>query len=66
MRYRDGTVELECLDDGAGSSVASNGRGHGVAGMRERALLLGGSVEVGPRPDGGYRVHAILPLRPPP
>jgi signal transduction histidine kinase len=30
--------------------------------MRERAMLLGGSLDTGPRPDGGYRVVARLPL----
>jgi signal transduction histidine kinase len=30
--------------------------------MRERATMLGGTFEAGPLPDGGYRVHALLPL----
>ncbi|MHA6801658.1 sensor histidine kinase [Bounagaea algeriensis] len=38
--------------------------GHGVLGMRERAALYGGSLDAGPRPDGGWRVHARLPLTP--
>ncbi|MFG3287193.1 sensor histidine kinase, partial [Streptomyces sp. NPDC048179] len=41
--------------------------GHGVAGMRERAALYGGSVDAGPAPDGGYRVTASLrPTEPEP
>jgi signal transduction histidine kinase len=36
--------------------------GHGLAGMRERAELLGGSLSAGPVPDGGFAVSAVLPL----
>jgi signal transduction histidine kinase len=37
-------------------------RGHGLAGMRERATILGGSLTAGPTPDGGFAVSAVLPL----
>ncbi|MDG4857545.1 sensor histidine kinase [Streptomyces sp. T-3] len=37
--------------------------GHGLVGMRERVRLVGGSLDVGPLPDGGFRVAARLPLR---
>ena len=53
-------VELEVIDDGRGPS--GNGRGQGLIGMRERASLLGGEVEAGPKPGGGFRVRAKLPL----
>ena len=53
-------VELEVVDDGVGP--AGNGRGQGLIGMRERASLLGGAVEAGPQPGGGFRVKATLPL----
>jgi signal transduction histidine kinase len=36
--------------------------GHGLRGMRERASALGGTLTVGPKPGGGFRVHATLPL----
>jgi signal transduction histidine kinase len=48
-------------DDGrSGASV--NGTGHGLVGMRERVSMLGGHLDAGPRPEGGFRVRAQLPL----
>ena len=54
-------VTIEVLDDGHGATILP-GSGHGIVGMRERALLLGGSIEVGPRPGGGFRLVAHLPI----
>jgi signal transduction histidine kinase len=42
--------------------VRADGGGHGIAGMRERVAALGGELQAGPRPQGGFRVHARLPL----
>ena len=62
--HHDGRVELAIRDDGAG---ANNGlqrdaaTGHGIAGMRERAEALGGSLSAGPASDGGFLVTASLP-----
>jgi signal transduction histidine kinase len=63
VRYAPGTIEIECVDSGGDGSPAEpvNG-GHGLAGMRERATLLGGVVTAGPAPDGGFRVRANLPF----
>jgi signal transduction histidine kinase len=46
----------------APASPARDGHGHGLAGMRERVALLGGSLSAGPSPDGGFTVSAVLPL----
>jgi signal transduction histidine kinase len=40
----------------------AGGTGHGLVGMRERVRLVGGSLDAGPLPDGGFRVAAQLPL----
>ena len=60
VRAGAGAVEVEVCDDGTRS--APPGSGHGLVGMTERAALYGGSVEAGPLPGGGYRVHARLVL----
>jgi signal transduction histidine kinase len=51
-----------CIDDDGGAGPAPVVEGHGIRGMRERAAALGGTLAVGPRPEGGFRVHATLPL----
>jgi signal transduction histidine kinase len=64
--YRDREVMVEVTDDGRGvTAPAGDGRarvGHGLIGMRERVQVFGGDLEAGPRPGGGYRVAARLPL----
>jgi signal transduction histidine kinase len=64
--YGDHEVRVEVTDDGRGAATsASDGRagtGHGLIGMRERVAAFGGDLEVGPRPGGGFRVAARLPL----
>lgn len=54
-------VEVEVLDDGP-SLDGGGGCGLGHVGMRERAALAGGAVDIGPRPVGGYRVRARYPV----
>ncbi|MEP7762605.1 histidine kinase [Sanguibacter sp. 25GB23B1] len=61
VRRTASVVEVEVLDDGGTRPVVGGGTGRGVSGMRERAALLGGRVDVGPRHDGGWRVHVVLP-----
>jgi signal transduction histidine kinase len=48
--------------DPTGPRVNGHRPGHGLAGMRERVELLGGSLSAGPAPDGGFAVSAVLPL----
>lgn len=64
VRYADATVELTVDDDGPATRAEAGGSGNGLAGMRERAAALGGTIEAGTRPDGGFRVRAVLPQRP--
>jgi signal transduction histidine kinase len=63
LRYRPRDLELEIRDDGAERSGAATRRsgGLGLIGMRERAALLGGSLDAGPAPGGGFRVQVQLP-----
>jgi signal transduction histidine kinase len=60
--YHDDRVVVEVEDDGVGGAAAST-PSFGILGMRERASALGGELDVGPRPEGGFRVRATLPLR---
>ncbi|MBL7502664.1 sensor histidine kinase [Frankia sp. CNm7] len=77
LAYHDRRLDLEVLDDGTASRSArapaagdtpgdppggGTVTGHGLIGMRERAAVLGGELDVGPRPGGGFRVAARLPL----
>jgi signal transduction histidine kinase len=60
LRHTDG-LRIEVTDNGRSRHVASDA-GNGIVGMRERAGALGGSVEAGPLPGGGFMVTARLPL----
>jgi signal transduction histidine kinase len=70
VRLDDGRVVVEVTDDGVESasgrrptdSDRQSRPGQGLVGMRERARSLGGTLEAGPRPGGGYRVQAVLPV----
>jgi signal transduction histidine kinase len=64
LRYCEDVLVLGISDDGHGTDPAADGAGHGMIGMRERVALYGGTLEAGPRADGGYQVTARLPLTP--
>jgi signal transduction histidine kinase len=64
LHWRPDGLELSVLDDGRGAGAEpGDGAGQGLRGMAERAELHRGHLEAGPRPGGGWRVHAVLPLR---
>ncbi|GHD28874.1 sensor histidine kinase [Streptomyces galbus] len=58
-------VEITVLDDGCADDPPDpvSGGGHGLLGMRERVTALRGTLTTGPRYGGGFRVHAILPVK---
>ena len=65
LGYHHDELRIDVTDTGRGQptgAAAGQGGGHGLAGMRERAATVGGTVETGPGPGGGYRVAARLPF----
>ncbi len=67
LAYTDADLVIRVTDDGglpglAPPGVATAGTGHGIIGMRERVHLCGGTFAVGPVPEGGFQVTAVLPL----
>ena len=75
ISQRSGGLLVEVTDNGKGRPGGSGsgsrtgpgpgsrtGSGHGIAGMTERAKVLGGTLRAGPRPDGGFEVQAWLPV----
>ncbi|MFD6494947.1 sensor histidine kinase [Streptomyces sp. NPDC059944] len=68
--YFDDGLGLLVEDDGKGAphelyeEGGADGQGHGLIGMRERIGMVGGTLDAGPRPGGGFRISALLPLKP--
>jgi signal transduction histidine kinase len=65
LHYGRGRVDITVADDGQGMATSVPGSGHGLTGMRERATLLGGALQAGPQPGGGFRVSVTLPITSP-
>ncbi|WP_407564112.1 sensor histidine kinase [Streptomyces sp. 184] len=64
VSYAPDRVVVQVDDDGAADPGAPPEPGIGLTGMRERVAALGGELHAAPRPEGGFRVRAELPLRP--
>jgi two-component system sensor histidine kinase UhpB len=62
LRREDGQVELSVRDDGRGFTFDETGRGLGIGGMRERALLVGGKFQIESRRGVGTRVRLEVPI----
>ena len=63
ITYSQHVVELRVTDDGVGvSDDEADHQVHGLAGMRERALMFGGEFSSGPATGRGFQVRAVLPL----
>ncbi|MEO3857625.1 sensor histidine kinase [Acrocarpospora sp. B8E8] len=60
IAYHPLSVTIEVTDNGKGADSELS-TGNGLIGMRERAELFGGTLDAGPRPEGGFRVRAVLP-----
>jgi signal transduction histidine kinase len=61
VRYSDTRLGIHVTDDGRGRSADSDG-GNGLRGMDSRVRLLGGRLDTGPGPDGGFLIRAELPI----
>jgi signal transduction histidine kinase len=68
LALEDDYLDIAIHDDGARDAgrLSGTGAGLGLVGMRERLHATGGTLEAGPDPAGGWRVHATLPVTPHP
>jgi signal transduction histidine kinase len=63
LHFTDSALRLRIRDNGPGPPLESADGGHGLAGMRERAVAVGGQLRAGPAPGGGFLIEATLPAR---
>jgi signal transduction histidine kinase len=64
IEYRAHDLVIDVSNGAGGSAGAADGSGRGLIGLRERIAIYGGSLDVGPRAGGGWRVRATIPLEP--
>ena len=62
VNYGDDSVSIDVTNDRGDESPHETGGGHGLVGMRERAIAIGGRLDAGPESGGGFHVRAVLPL----
>jgi signal transduction histidine kinase len=62
LAFDSAALTVEVVDTGRGPQPGADRVGHGLVGMRERVALYGGTLHIGPRPGGGYRVQARMPM----
>jgi signal transduction histidine kinase len=62
LAFDPAALTVEVVDTGRGPRLGVERVGHGLVGMRERVALYGGTLHTGPRPGGGYRVQARMPM----
>ena len=62
LSWQPSELVIEVVDDGqVKAGIEHLASGYGLVGLAERVKLVGGRLESGPRPAGGFRVHAVLP-----
>ena len=62
LHYDDDALEVHVVDDGTGTTQGRTAHnGHGLIGIHERVAVVGGRVEAGPAPEGGFAIKAWLP-----
>ena len=63
-RLRGGSAEITVTDNGPASTASPSTPGFGLHGLAERVAAVGGTLDARPRPTGGWRVTAVIPLPP--
>jgi signal transduction histidine kinase len=64
IEYRQAELLITVCDDGSSAAAATGRGGRGLIGLRERIAVYGGELDAGPRPGGGWRLAARIPLEP--
>ncbi|WP_327660544.1 MULTISPECIES: sensor histidine kinase [unclassified Streptomyces] len=62
LAYEPDALRIDVTDTGGTPGADAAGGGHGLMGLRERISVYGGTLDAGPRPDGGFRIAATIPL----